>query len=310
MSKTHTDHSVRFQFAFLHPRYWLRWLAFGLIAALNLLPESLIDRLAASIGRLCYRHYEKHRRQASLNISWCFPDMANDAHESLLLAHFVAYWQTLLRIPVLWLGDQDRYLQRVRFENSDILDYALANGPVIVLACHSCALDFGAAAIAQRYGAVSMYQPFKNPLDNWMIYRARSRFNNALVPRGTSMRALVKKTRAGVPCYHMPDEDLGADNAVFAPFFGQSKATLLGMGKLTSATRAQVVPCYPYYAGNGQFVLQFLPALEDFPAADEHENSARINLAIEELINIAPAHYLWKLRIFKTREDGGPSPYD
>ena len=300
---------VRFEVALLHPRYWGKWLGIILITLASYLPFFLLDRLAVLLGKLTYRFYEKHRRQAQMNIDWCFPSLDEGARDAMLRAHFTAYLQSLLLLPMLWWGSPRRFAERVIFKNVEYMDDALAKGPVIVLACHSVMLDYGAAAIARRYSAVSMYRPFKNQLENWLVLRARSRFNNRLVARGESLRPLIQLTRKGVPCYHMPDEDLGLDGSVFAPFFGKAKATLMGMAKMTRSAKASVVPCYPHYLGGGRFKLTFLPALAGYPESDEVANALRTNQVIESLISIAPAQYLWKLRLFKTREDGGPNLY-
>ena len=298
-----------FSRALLAPRYWGKWLSVGVLGLINLLPVRLIDALGERIGKLVYRHYYKHRWQAAQNVAWCFPDWSEDRRDALVRDHCVAYVQTLMLSPVLWWGSRRGLLSRVDYRGIEHLERARESGPVIVLACHSVALDFGAAAIAGRESAVSMYQPFKNAFDNWLIHRSRRRFGNTLVRRGDSLRNLVRLTRNGVPCYHMPDEDLGREGALFVPFFGRPKATLTGMSKMTRATRAQVVPCFPYYIGRGRFRLEFFPPLDHYPLDDEYENCLRINREIEKLIGVNPAHYLWKLRIFKTQEHSDENPY-
>ncbi|MEM7292137.1 MAG: hypothetical protein AAF420_01920 [Pseudomonadota bacterium] len=295
--------------ALLHPRYWGKWCTVLLLSVICLLPWRLIDWLGARVGRIAYQRYEKHRRHAQMNLEWCFPDIAEQARDELIQDHFCVYWQTLMQSPVLWWGSRPGYAKRVEFSGLEHFERAREQGPVIVLSCHSIALDFGAAAIAWHYSAVSMYQTFKHPIDDWLVYRGRARFNNTLVRRGSSLRTLIRLTREGTPCYHMPDEDLGPEGAVFAPFFGKPKATVVGMAKMTRSARATVVPCFPYYIGGGRFRLQFLEPLENYPLDDEVENSTVVNRAIERLIGVAPAHYLWKLRLFKTREDGSRNTY-
>lgn len=299
-----------FRATLLHPRYWKKWSVIAVLSLLNLLPFSVLDALGTAIGSLCYRYYHKHRRVVRLNIDRCFPALSDDEKNHLIKTHFTAYTQSLLMLPLLWWGRGDTLAHRVTLDNRSVLDAALARGPVIILSCHSVMLNYGGSAIAWQYSAVSMYRRFKNPLDEWLILRARSRFNNHLVARGSSLRTLIRLTRSGTPCYHMPDQDLGAEGAVFAPFFGQPKATLTAMAKLTRATQASVVPCYPYYLGKGRFKVQFLPAINNYPGDDEVHNAHIINQTLETLIRLQPAQYLWKLHLFKTGEDARANPYD
>ena len=301
--------AATFQWSLLHPRYWMKWLGVAFLSALNFLPYTVLDRIGKQIGLFALRFYDKHRHAATLNIDWCYPDLSEQEKQQLLREHFIVYAQTLILLPMLWWGNRDKFASRVVFENDNLLDKAIGQGPVIVLSCHSMALNHGGSAVTWKYGAVSMYRRFSNPFDEWLILRSRSRFKNHLVARGSGMRTLIKMTREGHICYHMPDQDLGEEGAVFAPFFNKPKATMVGMEKITRAARATVIPCYPYYLGKGRFAVKFLPALENYPVDNEVENALIINQTIEKLIAIKPAHYLWKMRVFKTDPQGGKNPY-
>ena len=46
---------TRFEARFLHPRYWLSWLALGVLMLLAFVPVRLRDRLAAALAPLVFR---------------------------------------------------------------------------------------------------------------------------------------------------------------------------------------------------------------------------------------------------------------
>ena len=79
---------------------------------------------------------------------------------------------------------------------------------------------------------------------------------------------------------------------------------------MVNMTHAAVLPAVTVLdeeTGCYQFEVQ--PALEDFPVSDELENMKKMNQLIEQLILKAPDQYMWSLRLFQTRPDGAPSPY-
>ena len=51
------------------------------------------------------------------------------------------------------------------------------------------------------------------------------------------------------------------------------------------------------------YKLIIQPALQDFPAGDIQQDTARINQVIEQVIRQKPEQYLWAHKRFKTRQD-------
>ena len=81
---------------------------------------------------------------------------------------------------------------------------------------------------------VSMMKRDKNPVLNWFLYRSRMRHRKVKVyMRDQGLRRIIHGMNAGRTCFLVPDEDLGAGkHTVFAPFFGQDRATLNTVGRL------------------------------------------------------------------------------
>ena len=74
---------------------------------------------------------------------------------------------------------------------------------------------------------------------------------------------------------------------------------------------AAVVPYFPRRVDNGaRYVVDVLPALDNFPSDDPVEDAARINRLLEEEIRKAPEQYYWVHRRFKGRPEGYADPYN
>jgi KDO2-lipid IV(A) lauroyltransferase len=117
--------------------------------------------------------------------------------------------------------------------------------------------------------------------------------------------------RAGYFTYYVPDEDFGAKQSVFVPFFGVPTATLPVLGRLAETTDALVVPCFTRTLPGGRgYEVTLAEPLADFPTGDATEDARRMNQALEAGVKAMPEQYMWTFKWFRTRPDNGPSPYD
>lgn len=307
----HSPYPPPFSRAFLAPRYWGTWLGLGLLWLLTQLPGRWRRALGRRLGALMYRQNAKRRRFALLNLRWCFPELPEAERERIAQDYFRYTGQSMLDYGLLWWGSERQLARSVRLEGEENLRPHLAAGtPVILLTGHHVALDVAGAAYSQRYPGVSIFKEVRNPLLGWFIARGRNRFGGVIYERSDNMRPLVKAIRGGYPLYYLPDEDLGPQRSVFAPFFGVSTATLPALGRLAQLCRAVVVPYMAYYEPDGdRYVARFFPALEGFPTGDEVQDATRMNEALEMMIRRDPAQYMWSMRMFQTRPDGEPNPY-
>lgn len=297
--------------AFLAPRYWGTWLGLGLLWLLTQLPGRWRRAFGRRIGELIFRRNAKRRRFALLNLSWCFPDKSEAERERIASDYFRYMGQTMLDYGLLWWGSRRQLERDLRLEGEEYLrPHIEAGTPIILLTGHHVALDAAGIAYNRHYPVVSIFKEVRNPLIGWFIARGRNRFGGVIYERSDNMRPIIKAARDGYALYYLPDEDLGPERSVFAPFFGVSTATIPALGRLAKMCRAVVVPYMAYYEpANDQYVARLFPALENFPTGDEVQDATRMNEALEMMIRLDPAQYMWSLRMFQTRPDGEPNPY-
>ncbi|MDD3517363.1 MAG: lysophospholipid acyltransferase family protein [Chromatiales bacterium] len=305
------SYRVPFTRALLHPRHWGTWTGIGLLALIALLPRPVARAIGRALGRLLPRTMSKRRRIARINLGLCFPERDAAAREALVDAHFRVVAQCFVDYPLLWFGGSRAHLRYLSAEGLDHVEALHAEGrPVIICAAHTPALDFGGLLLARRHGGVSFAKPMKNPVVEWINHRSRTQYGTHIYSRAHGLRPLVRAMRAGRSCYFLPDEDLGPEHAVFAPFFGVPKATVPSLAMLARLAHAAVIPAMCLYdEAADRYVIRIDPPLSDFPSGDDERDAARMNAALEALIRRAPAQYLWTLKLFKTRPDGGLSPY-
>ncbi len=300
-----------FSRAFLAPRYWGVWLGLGVLWLLTQLPGSWRRALGRRIGEAMFRRNAKRRRFALLNLAWCFPEKSEQEREAIARDYFRYMGQTMLDYGLLWWGRPVQLERDLRLEGEEfLLPHLDAGTPVILLTGHHVALDAAGIAYNRRYPVVSIFKEVRNALIGWFIARGRNRFGGVIHERADNMRPIVKATRDGYALYYLPDEDLGPERSVFAPFFGVPTATIPALGRLAKMCRAVVVPYMAYYdPASDRYVARLFPALENFPTGDEVQDATRMNEALEMMVRQDPTQYMWSLRMFQTRPDGEPNPY-
>ncbi len=303
-------YSPRFEWSFLHPRYWGIWLLILVLAVCAILPRRVSRAIGAGIGNLFYKFNKKRRHIAAVNIKLCFPELTQQQRYDMLRAHYRSYGQNFVDMGVIWWLPFWRLQKMTYIRGINHYMNLLNRGEnIILLTPHATGIDYAGIYTSKISPGVSMMKALKNPLLNWFVSKGRSRFGGKMILREMGLKPMVRAIKRKIVCYYIPDEDFGPDLSVFVPFFGVQSATLPVLGRMAKMTNAKVVPVMTKYLPHG-YEINFLKPLENFPTGDEVEDAIRMNQALEELVRLAPEQYMWTLKWFKTRPDGQPSPYN
>lgn len=296
---------------YLGPRYWPSWLGLAALRVLAILPLPLGAVAGVALGELLYLVMSRRRHIARTNIRASFPELSNAQQRRLARAHFRAFAQATVAVPIAWWGSRARLQRLVRWRGDEPLRAALAdNRPVILLVAHFVGIELGGMALASRYPLVDMYKRPRNLLFDFLTRRCRVRFGGRLVERREGIKPVVRAMRDGFAFYYLSDQDQGRSGAVFVPFFGLATATLTGLARLAAVTGAVVIPCFTRQRPWGQgYEVVLQPPLERFPSNDAVADTARMNRIIEAAVREMPEQYFWTHRRFKTRPEGEPPFY-
>jgi KDO2-lipid IV(A) lauroyltransferase len=276
----------------------LVWLA-------HFLPLALLAPAGNGLGLLLYVLGRERRHVARVNLALTFPELGARERERLVRAHFRAFGRSVLERGILWWSSAARIRRVVKIEGLEHWR-AVADRPVIWLAPHFVGLDMGGVRLTADYPLVSIYSRQKDALFDHLLRHGRTRFGTTtLFSRQDGVRPVVKAMKKGLPFYYLPDQDFGARDAVFVPFFGVSAATITGLSRIARLTGAAVVPAVTRQLPGGKgYVLTFHPAWEGFPGASVEDDTRRMNAFIEERVREMPEQYFWLHKRFKTRPPG------
>lgn len=286
-------------------------LALGLLWLLHLLPLGALAALGRGVGALLWHLAAERRHVVRTNLRLCFPAMAEREREALAREHVKLVTRSFLERSLAWWASAERIRRLVRIEGLARFKALAAERPTILLVPHFVGLDMCATRLALEINAVSIYASQKNEVVNRLLLHGRSRFGDQLLlSRQEGVRATVKAMRAGRPFYYLPDQDYGARDAIFAPFFGVPAATITGLARLARLGDAAVVPCIARMGPRGEgYVLEIGEPWAGFPTGDIEADTRRMNAAIEQVVLTMPAQYYWVHKRFKTRPPGEPRIY-
>jgi lauroyl-KDO2-lipid IV(A) myristoyltransferase len=281
----------------------------GLLAVLAFLPHRLRLGLAWGLAALYQRAYAKRVQIVERNLTFCFPtvDCAQRARWRQMSFRLQAY--ALLDLGRLWFRSPAYLMRQTDVSDPAVFQQLIASGGV-VLTGHGAGLEWVGHFFTMHMRGSAMYKPFgRNRLLNWLFEWARERHGARVYSRTQGLKPHVRHLRAGEGFFYIADEDLGADDSVFAPLFGVEKATLPLAGKIAALGK---VPIYPALGQldlrDGRYRLLILPPII-VPNVAGRAAAEAINQALEQLILADPPQYMWSLKLFKTAANHRPDPY-
>lgn len=276
-----------------------------LLWLLHFLPFRLQVWLGNAFGLLLYPLAGERRKVAHINLGKCFPEMGEAERRRLVRRHFQAFGRSFIERGILWWSSAARIERLVQVNGWEHYQ-AVKDGPVIFLVPHFVALDVAATWSCIHMDGATMYSTQKNQYLNDILLQKRLRFGKQrLYSRHQGLRPVIKALREGLPFFYLPDQDQGARESEFVPFFGVPAATLTALSRLASMTGARVVPLVAQMLPGAQgYRLQYYPAWEHYPSEDVLADTRRMNEFIERRVLEMPEQYFWVHKRFKTRPEG------
>ena len=281
-----------------------------LIRIATLLPRRVSDVVGAGLGNLFRIGNTKRARIARTNLQLCFPQYDEQMREELLIKHFHAYGRGIIDLGLVWWSSEKRLRRLINVKGLDSwLEIAKAGERTILITPHTTCMDLGGVYLSRFFPIVSMMNRTHNLMLNWILWTGRSRFGASILMRDDGIRAFIRYLERGNAGYIMPDEDLAQGRTVFAPFFGIETSTLSVVGRLSNITEAKIFPTFIRRLSTGRYEIEIQPYLREFPTGDDVRDAKRINEVFEDGIGFKPEQYLWTIKWFNKRPDGGKSPY-
>ena len=274
---------------------------------------SALLRLLASLPYRCTRARRAARRAALLVSCPAAADRAdqlaavlpgNDRSRAAAVPAgcFPVLRPQLLRSlrALVWPAERIRELVRDRRRGASA---AVGDRPGDLLAPHFVGLDAGGARLTLDRRSISMYRATRRTRCSTTAAGVREPLQRPVLfsRQDGDLRTAIRAMRQGVPFYFLPDMDLGADDAVFVPFFGVQAATAAG-GPGWRRWWARRSSRRDRDDRHGYVCSSIRPGTTSRVMISRRQR--RMNRFIEARTLEMPAQYLWTHKRFKTRPPG------
>jgi len=296
---------------------------YALVAAARSLFRNLSPGRSIAVGAAVGRAYEALRLPRSAdalrNIGLAFPEKTAAERRALARASFENLGRCLAEVFLLQGRHRAALLAGLEvdgFEHYEFAKRCSPSGGVIVLTAHFGSWELCGAAMAQAGHPLSVvHHPIANPHIEAMVRRLRERARVEEIRMGRAAIGVFRALARGRVVAMLLDQNAHRDEGVFAPFFGVAASTRSAPALLAMTRNLPVLPVFVFRTGKStKHVVRIFPPLDLEPDPDDdalreavlQRNVARMNAAIEDAIRLAPDHWLWPHRRWKTRPPGEP----
>ncbi len=292
-------------------RFMLEYTGVRLLGGLaRILHLRAASALGAGLGTLTWTILGFRRRVTRENLRMAFPRATEI--DRMGLAAYRSLGRTMAEFLALERADPGRIARLVPIEGVDQIGRALARGRgAILVTGHFGNWElFSASVVADGYPVDVVVGPQSNPRVDRHINRVRRSVGVGVVPRGMSVRGVVRSLREGRLVGIVADQDAG-EEGIFVDFFGSPASTPRGPALFALRLQCPIIFGVSVREGNGRYRVHLSLFLEPERSGDEEEDVRRLTeaytRAYESWIRMMPDHYLWSHRRWKTRPAGGIS---
>lgn len=204
--------------------------------------------------------------------------------------------KSVLELIPVWFRDEAHAAKLViGSDHWELIEAAQRQGKgIIFLTPHLGCFEISALYAAQRLPITVLYRPPKLKWVETLMHAGRGRGNMTLAPTDLrGVRLLLKALKRGETVGLLPDQAPGVGEGEWADFFGRPAYTMTLAGRLQQASGAAVILAFAERLPRGR---GYAIHLKPFSGIAE---PAAMNAAVEEMIKLNPAQYLWSYNRYK-----------
>ncbi|MCE9549690.1 MAG: lysophospholipid acyltransferase family protein [Betaproteobacteria bacterium] len=264
------------------------------------LPLRVLHRLGAVVGKLTYSLSNKYAERMRENLSYAWKGRPEADFNKVLNASIVEAGKGAIELLWVWCRPLAEVTASVKAcYGWEHIEAARARGKgIIFLTPHLGCFDVSSLYVSEHMPLTVLY---RQPKLIWLERVMRSGRERAQVQLArtdvSGVRQMYKALKRAEAIGLLPDQVPGNGEGEWADFFGRPAYTMTLIGRLLKSSGASVVMTSVERLTYGSgYILRFTPLefVDDLPI------SRQINAALEKLVLINPAQYLWSYNRYKT----------
>ena len=274
-----------------------------LLKFIAILPLSFLQRIALWVAYLLFQTNSSIKRITAINLRLAYPELNEQALQKRLRLSIQSQCMTYIEFVKCW-GMSPQYNSNLlkNIHGAELLEKALTNQKgVIVVVPHFGCWELLNAWLNIYTHPMIMYKPDKIKGVNRYILNARQKFNATLVPTDeTGIRQIFKHLKQGGLTVVLPDHLPKASGGIYSHFFQQNTLSATLVSKMAAKTQCNVIglSCIrnPELSSFDVYCTE-LP--QTILSKDLQQSVDSLNLAMQEMIQLAPEQYIWSYKRFR-----------
>jgi KDO2-lipid IV(A) lauroyltransferase len=270
-----------------------------LFRILSSLPLRWLHGLGALLGHFTFVLSKQYAQRTEENLR--LANLVTDITQySVMLKQTIAEaGKSITELPWVWTRHLDEICATVQScEGWQHVEAAQASGRgIIFLTPHWGSFEVFGLYVGQRMPLTNLYRA---PKQTWLESIMRNGRQRGLAKLATAdvsgVRILYKALKRGEAIGLLPDQVPGNGEGEWVNFFNRPAYTMTLSGRLAQSSGAAVLLAYAERLPQGRgYTIRIEPLKLDFTQSVP----LQINLALERIIAIAPAQYLWSYNRYK-----------
>ena len=270
-----------------------------LFRLLSLLPLCVLHGLGGLLGRVTYALSKPYARRTEENLRLSNLSKDGTAYQALLAQTIAEAGKGITELPWVWRSPLDQVCSKVRsVQGWEHVEAAQAAGRgMIFLTPHWGSFEVFGLYVGQRMPLTNLYRAPKQAWLESLMLQGRQRGLAKLARADVGgVRILYKALKRGEAIGLLPDQVPGNGEGEWVDFFNRPAYTMTLSGRLAQSSGAAVLlACAERLSQGRGYAIRIAPLELDFTGSVPRQ----INLALERIIAIAPAQYLWSYNRYK-----------
>ncbi len=290
----------------------LQYLIFIFLSSfLNLLSPSLAIRAGRGLGLLFYHVDNRHRNITIENLKAAYGSKLSAVEVERVARNCFQNLGVSVVEMIRWNRmDQKEFVKNISVEGMEHYREAVKKGRGLVfIGAHFGNWELLGILISLLFQkGYLVARKMDNPYLHHKIEQIRTSAGNRVINKNDAFWEMIKLLKKGELVGVLMDQNVDRREGVFVPFFGRPACTNKGLAMIVLKTKTPMVPIFMVRQPNGRYRIIVKPEIPLVQTGnlknDIRQNTAHINLAIEEMIRAYPEQWLWMHRRWKTQVEG------
>ncbi|MCE1190054.1 MAG: lysophospholipid acyltransferase family protein [Ignavibacteria bacterium] len=255
--------------------------------------------LGKALGALFFYCIPIRKKVVIKNLKIAFPGYPSSQISRLARKNYEALGMTFAEILYLPALTKERLVKEMKFPNIEDVRKVLQRGKgLVMMTAHFGNWEYSALSMGLQLGneLAVIVKNQRNPyVDKWMN-DVRTRWGNAIVPLGISIKEIMQRLRDKKPVAMAADQR-GPEEGIRVQFFNTPSAVFTGPAALALKCNAPLIIGFPIRLPDYTYEMKFYEiSMEGLPANQNdavQELTQRHTTILEDIVRKYPDQWFW-----------------